>query len=423
MNIIADILGTGLEMCILYKLQKTTVPKKNQQTVFLLYLLLGIIIITITSINFPLIIKLSFIFIYTLAITLLCYQSDVKRIIFCFILYLLFISIGEVIGSVLITQLLGITNEAAMNSKLCFFCIVLLSKTITLFFTSYFIHFVEKMPKNKDLFLTVTPLLSCFLVLFLQALHIYNQKSSVLLTNFTTFTIVVSVFLVIILIEKYNNTKELEHITNMDIKQINNNYQYLCKKVESQEKVMELYHDLKNHLLILQTKDENPEYINGLLDKISDFELFTETGNSILNTIIYEKKKFSKVYQINFSSHINLNYVSVLKDYDICSIFGNALDNSIESCLKIENIEERYINICADKIKQFLIIKIENASCPENINLASPYSTTKSDINLHGHGLKSIQRTIQKYNGELQIRLTDHKFIMNIAIPICQTAC
>ncbi len=49
-----------------------------------------------------------------------------------------------------------------------------------------------------------------------------------------------------------------------------------------------------------------------------------------------------------------------MKEMDISSIFGNALDNAIECELKISDKEKRLIHVSAYSQKNFLIIRFEN---------------------------------------------------------------
>ena len=45
---------------------------------------------------------------------------------------------------------------------------------------------------------------------------------------------------------------------------------------------------------------------------------------------------------------------------DICSIFGNALDNAIEAVMKIKDKEKRLIHITISQVKSFVMIRIQN---------------------------------------------------------------
>ena len=58
-----------------------------------------------------------------------------------------------------------------------------------------------------------------------------------------------------------------------------------------------------------------------------------------------------------------LDFMDVM---DICSIFGNALDNAIECEMKIPEKEKRLIHVTVSRQKAFLSLRFENY-CEEEV--------------------------------------------------------
>lgn len=81
---------------------------------------------------------------------------------------------------------------------------------------------------------------------------------------------------------------------------------------------------------------------------------------------------------------------------DICSLFGNALDNAITSTEKIENPEKRLIHVMVSREKGFLRIKIENSFQGELKMKNQLPVTTKEDRRYHGFGVKSMKEIGRK---------------------------
>lgn len=107
---------------------------------------------------------------------------------------------------------------------------------------------------------------------------------------------------------------------------------------------------------------------------------------------------------------------------DICSIFGNALDNAIECEKKIEDKERRLIHVTVTQQKSFLMIRVENYFEGDlKFREGSP-ATTKKDKRMHGYGIKSIRYTVNKYGGALHINHKDNWFELQILIPIQEDA-
>ena len=81
-----------------------------------------------------------------------------------------------------------------------------------------------------------------------------------------------------------------------------------------------------------------------------------------------------------------------MAEMDISALFGNVLDNAIESVEKLDDKEKRLIHLSVAKQKNFLRIRSENYT-EEKITFKNGMPvTTKKDKRFHGFGMKSIQR-------------------------------
>jgi sensor histidine kinase regulating citrate/malate metabolism len=103
---------------------------------------------------------------------------------------------------------------------------------------------------------------------------------------------------------------------------------------------------------------------------------------------------------------------------DICSIFGNALENAIESVKTIKDEDKRLIKLAVYAQKDLLLINFgnyyESKLKYENGNLA----TTKKDHIYHGYGIKSIKMAVAKYGGTVNINTNNNWFNLSILFPI-----
>ena len=81
------------------------------------------------------------------------------------------------------------------------------------------------------------------------------------------------------------------------------------------------------------------------------------------------------------------------------TILGNLLDNAVEA---VSVAKEKHISFETDFRNNFSVIIISN-SCDRNpLNERGDITeTTKSNKRLHGFGLKSVKRTVKKYNGDI----------------------
>lgn len=93
------------------------------------------------------------------------------------------------------------------------------------------------------------------------------------------------------------------------------------------------------------------------------------------------------------------------------------MDNAIESCLKIKN-KETSIILRGIAIDSLFVVKLTNTTNGEINSTRDGLDTTKKNKSLHGLGLKSVKRTLDKYDGELVIEYDKEVFSAKILIPI-----
>ena len=212
--------------------------------------------------------------------------------------------------------------------------------------------------------------------------------------------------------------REQEQKDKMQIAQLQKQFDYYQAKQKDEEKVRAVYHDMKNHLLILQQQINSPEtaeMIEELQAQVAMYEDYVHTGNGILDIILREKSELAREKQIALSVSVDFNGVDFIEPLDISTIFGNGLDNAIEASEKLP-VEQRTILVKTGKIQNFLSIVIQN-NCMEESKPAKK-RTTKSSEFLHGFGISNMQKAAGKYDGELITTCENGKFVLKILIPI-----
>ncbi len=193
---------------------------------------------------------------------------------------------------------------------------------------------------------------------------------------------------------------------------------YYQQRQNAEERVRALYHDMKNHLLVLERQLSTPEtleMIEKLQQEVASYEDYIHTGNDILDIILAEKAALAREKQIAFSVAADLKGMDFMEPLDISAIFGNGLDNAMEAS---EQLEEgaRGILLKAGKVQQFLSILIVNNCAGKR--KASHHGTTKQDPFFHGFGIPNMKKAVAKYGGQLTTRYGKGTFTLKILIPI-----
>lgn len=199
-------------------------------------------------------------------------------------------------------------------------------------------------------------------------------------------------------------------------------YKYYLMVKESQEKMKQVYHDMNNHMenirSLKNSSEDVSEYINNIEDEVKNNKNIYNTGNALLDIILYEKSKDCIKNNIDFNVGIDFSKCEFIDMIDISSIFSNLIDNAIEACNKIDdNNIEKYITIKGIFIKSYYVVRCENSKTNKVIIKNNKILTSKKNKFLHGIGLDSIKSSIKKYNGELKIKNSEFKFITSIHIP------
>ena len=199
-------------------------------------------------------------------------------------------------------------------------------------------------------------------------------------------------------------------------------YENYKMRQESIDLINRKYHDLKHQIAILRT--ETPGARTQILDQmeqeIKSYEANNDTGNKVLDTVLTGKSLTCSAQNIQLTCVADgtaLNFMDVM---DISNLFGNALDNAIESVSKINDPQRRLIHLSVSRQKGFAAIRIEN--CYEGdlkFEKGLPL-TTKADGRYHGFGLKSIQATARKYGGSATVSTHDGWFELRVLIPLVQ---
>ncbi len=205
---------------------------------------------------------------------------------------------------------------------------------------------------------------------------------------------------------------------------IQNHYlQYQMSK-ESIDFINYKYHDLKHQIALLRA-EENPEKRMTFLDRMEEeihyYEVQNKTGNKVLDSMLTGKSVICENFGISLNCVVDGKLLDFMDIMDICTIFGNALDNAIECEKEVPDKEKRLIHLAVFSQKDFLIMRFENYFEGKLKSSEGEIKTTKTHKSeFHGYGIKSIMHTVKKYGGAVRINVEDKWFKLTILIPFQQ---
>ena len=134
--------------------------------------------------------------------------------------------------------------------------------------------------------------------------------------------------------------------------------------------------------------------------------------------ILTEKSLICEKNQISLTCMVDGSGFSAFQSADLYSMFGNILDNAIESVIQLEDPERRAIGLTVTSSGNMLLIHTENYFDHPIIMHNGLPVTTKEDNRFHGFGMKSVQLLVRRYNGTLSVDTDGDIFNLNIMVPI-----
>ncbi|XME01371.1 ATP-binding protein [Lachnospiraceae bacterium C1.1] len=217
---------------------------------------------------------------------------------------------------------------------------------------------------------------------------------------------------------EYYAEKEVNTIRSM----LKNQYDQYRYYQQSMEMIHIKYHDLKHQITGLRYETDNEkrkEWLDQLEKELDDNHIVDRTGNQVLDTMLGAKVFQAQKNQIRITCVADGKLLDFMHVTDICTIFGNALDNAIESTVIIDDPEKRMIHVTVSSLKNFVLINIANYFEGKiDIKNHSLPKTTKHDRNNHGFGLKSISYAVEKYNGSMSVSTSNNWFELKILMPM-----
>ena len=190
---------------------------------------------------------------------------------------------------------------------------------------------------------------------------------------------------------------------------------------ESIDIVNQKYHDLKHQINLLKSgadSEKAGEYLEQMEREIKIYETQNKTGNKVLDTILTSKSMHCQRHGIELKFMGEGQLLNFMEDMDISALFGNMLDNAIESVVKIKDRQKRLISLHVIQDKQFIRIRTENY-CEENVQFQDGIPiTTKKDKRFHGYGMKSMKKIVEKYGGSVMAGKANNWFELKILIPM-----
>lgn len=211
------------------------------------------------------------------------------------------------------------------------------------------------------------------------------------------------IYFLLLFYSKYMGEQRQRLALEMKEQMIDREYDLMVRQQREQE---ELSHDMKNHLLVLSSMigegriREAETYLERMGEPLLQLEMMVWTGNPVLDVLLNNARSSAAKRKIRFTIQTDALPLEGMEDRDTCSLFSNLLDNAVEAAEKVEE-ENRWISVKMRKAGEMIFIELSNSMTGSPSVKDNRLVTTKREGNGHGLGLKSAERVVERYGGNL----------------------
>ena len=220
--------------------------------------------------------------------------------------------------------------------------------------------------------------------------------------------------------ELYNNVQQRLIITDQNLKL---DYYNQVQILDNKQKAF--IHNTSHYLktigsLISENKsNEALNILNELNIELETTATFLYSNNSVLNSILSEKKAFADKQNILFDIYIEPGTnIDGISDLDIITMLSNLIDNAIEASSKCKSNPFVRIRMYTQNQGNILVIKISNSYNGKPTKIGDTFKSTKKQSGIHGVGIKSVSSTAEKNGGYLEYIVEDSEVVSILLLPL-----
>lgn len=187
---------------------------------------------------------------------------------------------------------------------------------------------------------------------------------------------------------------------------------------QQNQQLMIYAHDAKKHLAAIQSLNSDPQindYVSKLSQQLFDYTRNCHSGNKLLDVMLHKYTVDCELRRIRFEHDVKVCNLSQLEDIDLVAILGNLLDNAVAAA---EQSESKWVMLNTVHRNAYSVIILSNSCDTQPKQTGGRLISTKSDTSLHGFGLKSVTKTISKYQGDFEWSYDAEKHVFTVTVMI-----
>lgn len=223
---------------------------------------------------------------------------------------------------------------------------------------------------------------------------------------------------IVFLVMRYNwEIQYQDQLLRMNYRMMRNQYRLVEEMYNEKRRYL---HDIKHQHLLLEDylvkgkEEEALSYLKEMNQSMEQTSGNRYSGFSVIDFMLDYKIQLAKKEGIAFFLDIQVLFCPLKQD-EMCILLGNLLDNAIEAVRGLDR-KKREIRVRMMTPNNMFLLEIQNPYEGMRKKVQERYLTTKSDQNLHGLGLDSVKRIVEKNGGFLEISDENQIFQVNVTL-------
>lgn len=379
-------------------------PRKSKTISFVFIVFANAVLCCIYQLGIVYLNGIALVITYVLMFSLL-YKTTLRSSVFHSMIFIIIMFAAEILVMGVGTVFYNDFN-AMDNNKNAYLYVIITSKLIySAIMMALLKLFAIKEKNNSDdkyfWLLFLVPVSSILMMLsfrYIAYTSSFPKEIDILLSVSTVFILFSNILVFIIYEYSQKNTKELYDLKSIQHQEEQDKKYF--EVIEQSNKDMRIFaHDIKNHLMQIDSLD-NIDDVHSYVERlIPGIEKFSNTGiskNKMLDLIISKYVTLCESKNIRLDIDVKTANLSYIDDVDLSTLMNNLLDNAVEAA---EKSKEKFIKInifAKNEHYDGLIIK-NSCDTPPN-EKSGELKTTKPNLKMHGIGTSSIRKIIKKYD-------------------------
>lgn len=421
--IIIQIIGVLIESLITYQFFESTISQNKSNRKFgsktiLFYVGFFVVLSVINCFMRNMLITPICMYILILLISQVYKNSFKVKVLLSTLLLIIFV-LSELATGMIIAIFSEKSMETMSNNPILYFQGMFVSQMV-----SFIIVKIISLSKRQFQYLPIKVWLQIMIIPLTSIISVYavvevaykinNLRSSMYVILIAVCLIIANLFTFHLFEKELQNRDDKLRYLFLE-SQLEDEKEYYKMISDNQIQIKKIAHDMKNTLIsilgnIVEGKTDAAENkINELLNNTKENNQTTYTGQLTVDTMINIKKKQMDDENIIFKPICFMRNNYDFDEIGFCIVLGNALDNAIEACKKIDK-NNRYIMLKIIEDDSLLSCYLENSS--NGFMPKGNEKTTKINKSIHGFGLDNMKMIIKNNGGAINTSYNENRFVL-----------